>query len=381
MKQFNVLSLFDGCSMGRLALHTMGIEVSNYYASEVDKYSEGVSRIQFPDIIRLGDVNKIDFSKLPKIDLLIAGFPCQSFSVSGSQKGLNESRGQLFYKVLEAIKILKPKYFLLENVRMKKEFQDTITQLLSDTVEGGFEVIPLNSSLVSAQNRQRLYWTNIPLLHTIKDKGILLKDIIDSGRVDRDKSYCIDANYFKGGNLKQYLTKKRRQLVYKDFTLFPNPQKSPLGLIHLGNINIKGNESIKRFYSQDGKSSTVTTSQGGHRQPKVYFDSTLRFYSGEGKAPSILHTSAKSKTPKYLEKDYVRMLSVNECERLQTLPDNYTELGEIEGVEKTISNTQRYKMIGNGFTVDIIMELLKGMRSSILNQKEYPNLNSLFGRY
>jgi len=381
MKQFNVLSLFDGCSMGRLALHTMGIEVSNYYASEVDKYSEGVSRIQFPDIIRLGDINKIDFSKLPEIDLLIAGFPCQSFSVSGSQKGLNESRGQLFYKVLEAIKILKPKYFLLENVRMKKEFQNTITQLLNDTVKGEFEVIPLNSSLVSAQNRQRIYWTNIPLLHTIKDKGILLKDIIDSGRVDRDKSYCIDANYFKGGDLKQYLTKKRRQLVYKDFTLFPNPQKSPLGLIHLGNINIKGNESIKRFYSQEGKSSTVTTSQGGHRQPKVYFDSTLRFYSGEGKAPSILHTSAKSKTPKYLEKDYVRMLSVNECERLQTLPDNYTEVGEVDGKEKTISNTQRYKMIGNGFTVDIIIELLKGMRSSILNQKEYPSLNSLFGRY
>ena len=182
----NVLSLFDGCSMGRLALHTMGVEVSNYYASEVDKYSEGVSRIQFPDIIRLGDINKIDFSKLPKIDLLIAGFPCQSFSVSGSQKGLNESRGQLFYKVLEALQVLQPKYFLFENVKMKKEYQETITELIWENVDEDFYVYPINSSLVSAQNRQRIYWTNIPLLHTIKDKGILLKDIIDSGRVDRD---------------------------------------------------------------------------------------------------------------------------------------------------------------------------------------------------
>jgi len=307
MKQFNVLSLFDGCSMGRLALHTMGIEVSNYYASEVDKYSEGVSRVQFPDIIRLGDVNKIDFSKLPRIDLLIAGFPCQSFSFSGSQKGLNEDRGKLFYKVLEALQVLQPKYFLFENVKMKKEYQETITKLIWENVDEDFYVYPINSSLVSAQNRQRIYWTNIPLLHTIKDKGILLKDIVTSGTVDRDKAYCVDANYYKGGDLRQYLTKKRRQIVYS----------SP--------------EDIKQT--------------------------------------------------KYLEKDKIRMLSVNECERLQTLPDNYTEMGEIEGVEKTISNTQRYKMIGNGFTIDIIMELLKGMRSSILNQKEYPSLNSLFGRY
>ena len=291
----NVLSLFDGCSMGLVALKRSGIKVNKYYASELDKYSEGVSKYQHPEVIRLGDVNNIDFNSLKDIDLVIAGFPCQNYSVSGNGKGIEGETGSLFNKVIECLTIIKPKYFLLENVKMKQDHEMIINELLKETV-GEFSIHRLNSSLVSGQNRQRLYWTNIPMLHTIKDKGILLKDIIDSGHVDRDKSYCVDANYHKGGSLKQYKEKRRRQLVYTDFDLFENPKRSALGLIHLGNINIKGNESIRRFYSKEGKSSTITTSQGGHRQPK------------------------------YLEKDHVRMLSVNECERLQTLEVGYTAM-------------------------------------------------------
>ena len=302
-----VISLFDGMSCARIALDRANIPVTEYYSSEIDKYAIQVSQANYPDIIQLGDVQDISF-KEGEIDLLIGGSPCQGFSFAGRQLNFNDPRSKLFFEYVRILKESKPKYFLLENVRMKKDYQDVISDLL------GVQPIAINSSLVSAQNRQRLYWTNIPNVTQPEDKGLVLQDILEDGFVDRDKSHCLDANYFKGGNLKSYFEKHRRQLVF-----------SKDGLCHVGDADINGNDTIKRVYHPEGKAPTLTTMGGGHREPKVSLS----------------------------EKKY-RKLTPLECERLQTVPDNYTA---------HVSNTQRYKMLGNGFTVDVIAHILKGIPS------------------
>lgn len=186
----NVLSLFDGMSCGQIALNKAGIKYDKYFASEIDKYAINVSSENYPATIHLGDIAKIDFKTLPSIDLLIGGSPCQGFSFAGKQLNFNDSRSALFFEYVKALKELKPKWFLLENVRMKKEYQDVITEHL------GINPALIESSFFSAQKRTRLYWTNIPISE-YEDKGIVLADIIEHELVDKDKSYCIDANYFK----------------------------------------------------------------------------------------------------------------------------------------------------------------------------------------
>ena len=302
----NVLSVFDGMSCGRIALERAGIPVTNYYASEIDKYAIQVANKNYPDTHHIGDVTQVTADNLPNIDLLIGGSPCQGFSFAGKQLNFDDARSKLFFEFVRLLKELKPKYFLLENVRMKKEYQDIISEYL------GVEPIKINSSLVSAQNRVRLYWTNIPNVTQPYDREIVLKDIIESGAVDRDKSHCLDANYFKGGNLKSYFEKHRRQLVFSND-----------GLCHIGDADLKGHDAIKRVYHPAGKSPTFTTMQGGHREPKISYNET-----------------------------HYRKLTPIECERLQTVPDNYTE---------GVSNTQRYKMLGNGWTVDVISHIFKGI--------------------
>lgn len=174
----NVLSLFDGISCGQIALRRAGVRIDKYYASEIDKYAIQVTQHNFPKTIQLGDVTKIDFTQfIGKIDLLIGGSPCQDLSVAkNNRKGLEGSRSGLFYKYVEALKIIKPKYFLLENVAsMRKEDRETITNIL------GVEPIMINSALLSAQQRKRLYWTNIPNITQPEDKRIFLKDILTGG--------------------------------------------------------------------------------------------------------------------------------------------------------------------------------------------------------
>lgn len=305
----NVLSLFDGMSCGQLALQRAGITVDNYFASELDKYAIKVTQHNFPNTIQLGDICKVKGEDLPKIDLLIGGSPCQGFSFAGKQLNFNDPRSALFFEYVRLLKETNPKYFLLENVLMKKEYQDIITEQL------GVEPIFINSTTVSAQNRKRLYWTNIPNITQPKDKGIVLKDIIEDGFVDRDKSFCLDANYFKGGNLKSYFEKNRRQLVF-----------SVDGLCHVGEADLRGHDSIKRGYHIEGKSPTLTTMTGGHREPKILLDE-LKW----------------------------RKLTPLECERLQTVPDNYTNI---------VSNSQRYKMLGNGWTVDVIAHIFKNLTNN-----------------
>ena len=339
--KINVLSLFDGMSCGQIALDKLGVEVDKYYASEIDKYAMTIAKKNYPNILHIGDVTQVDGTKLDKIDLMIGGSPCQGFSFAGKQLNFKDPRSALYFEFVRLLKETKPKYFLLENVRMKKEFQAIITKDL------GVEPIMINSSLLSAQNRVRLYWTNIPNVTQPNDLGIVLKDIIEDGVTDRTKSHCLDANYFKGGNLKSYFEKHRRQLIF-----------SKDGLCHVGDADLKGNDSIKRVYHPDGKSPTLTTMQGGHREPKIVVGGAFRGrYQEDGsiKQELEIRSDEKTNTVTTVQKDNVvisnatyRKLTCLECERLMTVPDNYTE---------GVSNTQRYKMLGNGWSVDVIKHI------------------------
>lgn len=169
----NILSLFDGISCGQVALTRLGFKIDNYFASEINQSSIFVCMNNFPNTIQLGDVRNVRTTDLPKIDLLIGGSPCQDLSnAKPNGEGLNGEKSKLFYEFVRILKETKPTWFLLENVKMKKEWQDIISNIL------GVQPIELNSNLVSAQNRQRLYWTNIPNITKPKDKGILIKDIV-----------------------------------------------------------------------------------------------------------------------------------------------------------------------------------------------------------
>lgn len=172
-KHINVLSLFDGMSCGQIALNRLGIKVDNYFASEIDKYAIQVTQKNYPDTKHIGDVTKVKAKDLPKIDLLIGGSPCQGFSFAGKQLNFKDPRSSLFFEYVRLLNECKPTYFLLENVKMKKEFQDTVTDYLD------VEPILINSSLLTAQNRPRLYWTNIPNIDQPNDKGITLEQIRD----------------------------------------------------------------------------------------------------------------------------------------------------------------------------------------------------------
>jgi len=168
----NVLSLFDGISCGQIALNRAGIKYDKYFASEIDSYAIKISMNNYPNTIQLGDVSKVSGYDLPKIDLLIGGSPCQGFSLTGKQLNFEDPRSILFFEYVRLLKETKPTYFLLENVGMKQEYQDVITEYL------GVSPIIINSSLVSAQNRKRLYWTNIPGVEVPEDKKIFLKNIV-----------------------------------------------------------------------------------------------------------------------------------------------------------------------------------------------------------
>ena len=363
----NVLSLFDGMSCGQIALNRLGVKYDKYFASEIDKYAMQITKQNYPDTIHIGDVTAIKAAELPKIDLLMGGSPCQGFSFAGSQLAFDDPRSKLFFEFVRLLKELKPKYFLLENVRMKKEYLDIITEHL------GVEPILINSALVSAQNRQRYYWTNIPGISQPKDQGIVLKDILqnetnelpvkDTKRNQRhyrkgnQKSLCMTATMYKGaGNNGMTLVETKPKQV---------------GMA----IDINGHDILKRVYSQEGKSPTINSMNGGNREPKVMIDKTKpnqinpskkaggkqpymqdRVFAEQGKAHALTATFA-NRTNVGLTRDitqdiYWRKLTPLECERLQTVSDNYTQ---------GVSNTQRYKMLGNGWTVDVICHILSNL--------------------
>lgn len=315
-----VLSLFDGISCGRLALERAGIPIDKYYASEVDKYAISITMKNYPDTIQIGDVKTVKAEDLPKIDLLIGGSPCQDLSIAkNNRQGLDGERSSLFWHYVRLFKSCKPKYFLLENVAsMPNEAKELITKEL------GVEPIMLNSALVSAQQRKRLYWTNIPNVIPPQDKGIVLKSILESGTKMvgvLDKSLSLLARDYKGfGN--------------QDMTGVLEP-------IRIGQLDGLSKGQANRIYSVYGKSVCLNANGGG------------------GGAKTGLY---KINLP---DGTYVvRNLTPIECERLQTLPDNYTKFGINKGKEVIISNTQRYKCLGNGWTVDIIAHIFKNIKDS-----------------
>ena len=212
-----VLSLFDGMSCGRIALDQLGIPVETYYASEIDKYAIQVSQANYPDIIQVGDICDLDPNDFMDVDLMLAGSPCQGFSFAGKQLAFDDPRSALFFEFIRLLKAIKPKYFLLENVRMKKEFLQVISEQVSECypeIPFGIEPIFINSSLVSAQSRQRYYWTNIPGIKQPEERGIVLRDILETEtdeqpvknternqrhyRDEDEKSLCMTATMYKG---------------------------------------------------------------------------------------------------------------------------------------------------------------------------------------
>jgi len=406
----NVLSCFDGLSGGQLALEKSGIKVNQYFASEIDKYAIAVAKYNYPNMVHLGDVKKIDTSTLPKIDLMLAGSPCTDLSFAGLGKGLVKGeQSSLFFDWWELVQELKPKYIFLENVRMKEEYKKQISEIL------GFEPTAINSSLVSAQNRYRLYWFGIRDGNTYKaipisqpeDRGIVLADILEQGLDDtwtlseqaqerarnnpRSRAFTPDQD--KSGALLSNQYKQSTDSLYAVAD----------GCIQIGETaEIKGYDIIKRVYSPEGKAPTLTTMQGGHREPKVattnpnggvlIYQQPRGWNKGglkakDGKTPSLTTSSwehnnhlvspirDKSKAVRVggrgsydrhewdsVDKLHWRKLTPKECARLQTVPDNHCTMGSFDGVVKPISKSQQYKMLGNGWTIDVIAHILEGMK-------------------
>lgn len=308
-----VLSLFDGISCGRLALERANLPVERYDAFEIDKYAIAVSKNNFPDIVHHGNVFKGDFKKFKGYDLLIGGSPCTYWSVAkkGRETTADGEGFRLFMEFVRALKESQCRYFIYEN---NYSIHQNIKAEISEKL--GVQPIIINSALVSAQNRKRCYWTNIPSVIQPQDKGILLKDILESGIGWQDKSYCMTASY-DGAVFRNTLERKQRTMVAE-------PVIKPIRVGEYG----KGGQG-QRIYSVYGKSVSLTANGGGQGAKTGLYKIDLP------------------------DGDYIiRKLTPVEAERLQTLPDDYT-MG--------ISNTQRYKCIGNGWTVDVIAHILGGL--------------------
>lgn len=319
-KGIKVLSLFDGISCGQIALNKANIKVDKYFASEIDKKAIEVTQYNYPQTVQLGNVEDIDFSAIGDIDLLIGGSPCTNFSVAGRLEGMVTKSGEvldsldkylelknkgfefkgqsyLFWEFIRALRELKPKYFLLENVKMRKEWEDLISKEL------GVKPVIINSNLVSAQNRVRLYWTNIPDVTIPDDKGLSLRDAIEE---DANEEFLLDKNQFDRASY------------------------------------LKGAKKIQR-------------EKNGFKYN--YSEGAMAFPNDLDKKANCLLAAGQpiSRSSTYIEtKKGVRKITPTEAEKLQTVPKNYTN---VQGV----SDSKRYSLLGNGWTVDVIAHILKNL--------------------
>ena len=378
----NILSLFDGISVGYLSLQHAGIEINKYYASEIDEYAMQVSERNYPDIIRLGDVQDwkrwdIDWSS---IDLLIGGSPCQGFSFAGKQLNFEDKRSKLFFEyvdILNHLKAINPDIkFLLENVKMKKEYQDVMSSY------PGVQPVIIDSALVSAQRRKRLYWTNITDVEQPEDKSIMLKDIVhETADLDMamSESWCkwfkeradrLISKSYVAVSPEKALTMTARQylnwngnFVFECLEKYRVPFSKTLQIIEKevekGKVGyFKSDSQGNKVYYINDKSVTLCSDAGGlggktglylfgyitpdrveKRQNGQRFNDSQKFYT-------LMATDKHG----VLIEGYIRKLTPIECERLQTLPDNYTE---------GVSDNQRYKMLGNAWTADVIVHIFR----------------------
>jgi len=360
----NVLSLFDGMSCAQIALERAGIVVNKYFASETDKYAIKMAMTNYPDTIQMGCVKDIDIWDLPQIDLLIGGSPCQGFSFAGKQLNFDDPRSKLFFEFVRILERIKSSYFLLENVRMKKEYQDIISGYL------GVKPIGIDSNLLSAQNRKRLYWTNIPGVEQPKDKGIMLKDIVHEYEPDFNPERLT-------GDLAKYIVSPEKTLNM----LNKEMEKGKIDCIDIGvqegqayrvhgtevrifgeakanyfqyDINGTGHGSQdQRAYYSDGKHGTIGTN--ANSTAKYIFgcmtpDRAEKRQNGQRfNVGQKFYTLTTQDRYGVLIDGYIRKLTPIECERLQTVSDGLTD---------AVSDSQRYKMLGNGMTVDVIAHIL-----------------------
>lgn len=412
----NVLSLFDGISAGQLALKKSGLIVSEYYSSEIDKYAIQIANKNFPNTIQLGDITKwtewnIDFSK---IDLIIGGSPCQGFSFAGKQLNFEDPRSKLFFEfvnILNHIRVLNPNVkFLLENVKMKKEYQDVITKFL------GVVPIQINSSLLSAQNRVRLYWTNIPNVSQPEDKGILLRDVLQYdirlnmvNTYENYKEFSDDFVAFSNKRVSNCTNTNSEIIddvcimdsynnkVYNDKSPTITTRVSASNLIHLIKkedmvviddkyyLSEKAIEYMSRlrngkprweYHKNDvnGKAACLTANMykgvpyGVLRVPEATSKGFAEINPNEGVDLSFINSNTRrgrrmneksnclvASGYKYFWYDgfVCRKLTPIECERLQTFPDNWTE---------GVSDSQRYKALGNSWTVDVISHIFNNLK-------------------
>ena len=354
-----VLSLFDGISCGMAALERAGIPVERYVAYEIDKYAVKISEKNYTFIEHCGNVFDGDFTKYKGFDLLIGGSPCTYWSIAKKNRETTcDGEGfKFFMQYVRALKESECEYFLYENnYSIHKDIKAEISRQL------GVEPVMINSALVSAQSRKRCYWTNIPNVTQPEDKGILLKDILESGMTWQGKTYCLCASYAKAAYGDCFRHKGHRSTMVAE----------PIGCAVRSRYNNSGKRSEKceggTFPAvearKDGKANCMTTVTKDSMviQPVRIGDigsnaQGQRVYSVRGKSVTISANGGGQGGSTGLYKidlpdgDYIiRKLSPVECERLQTLPDNYTE---------GVSNTQRYKQLGNGWTVDVIAHILK----------------------
>jgi DNA (cytosine-5)-methyltransferase 3A len=402
----NVLSLFDGMSCGQQALERAGFKVYNYFASEIDKYAIQVTMANYPNTKQLGSVVNVDGYSLPKIDILIGGSPCQSFSFAGKRKGMStkdeqeiltlehylelkaegfefEGQSYLFWEYMRLLNETKPKYFLLENVMMGEKWEKVLSKAI------GVKPIMINSSLVSAQNRQRLYWTNIGLepqglfgdlettIELPNDRGILLKDILEQ---DVDSKFFLTEKALKFVMDPDRLKKKYTQdgsLAEKSLPHLARNQTNWCGdfvVVHnmMPRSSTSGKGGTGRLSRTDGKTYCLDTGTTNaveifnnkrlnqtiekHKEDLKYgtlIDSYNKSIHVDKSITISTRVNASSQTHIFEKESKIRRLTPIECERLQTVRDNYTN---------HVSDSQRYKMLGNGWTVDVIAHILKYMK-------------------
>jgi DNA (cytosine-5)-methyltransferase 1 len=380
----NVLSLFDGMSCGQQALERSGVRVDNYFASEIDKYAIKVTQANYPKTNQLGSVIDVDGYLLPKIDLLLGGSPCQSFSFAGKRKGMStkdeqeiltlehylelklegfefEGQSYLFWEYMRLLKEVKPKYFLLENVMMGDKWEKILSKAI------GVNPIEINSSLVSAQNRRRLYWTNIgmipgglfgnlqSIIQQPKDKGILLKDVIEE-EVD-DKYYLKDDSFVFDRIKNDHPFTPRIPKVNEKSNCLVIGGSGCNDLINDKKIK-QINPSLESGGNQPYQQNRVYDSNGmspalcANKSDLLILDCYNNNFRNDNKVGTITQHMSRSSMRngfKAIIDSRIRRLTPVECERLQTVKDNYTD---------HVSDTQRYKMLGNGWTVDVISHIL-----------------------
>ena len=388
-----VLSVFDGMSCGQLALKQAGMTPRVYYASEIEQSPMDITKKNFPSTIMLGDVTKVVADDLPHVNLLLGGSPCQGFSFAGKQLNFNDPRSSLFFEFVRLLNECKPDFFLLENVAMQQEFQDIISAHVSGKLEPGEKGIQpqlVNSADYSAQNRKRLYWwgkrvgdkyIQLPI-PDIEDMGIVLKDILEDIPIekklaaymtgaydgasrlekgvfnftDQDKAKCLTA---KTGHGNKYLIHRPCE-IRQEPRLTVNELQWDIHEYDIQDQRLNEEEGLElKDFTEETKCHHVATALDvtGH-------DMNKRVYANTGKAPT-LHTRA-GETKVLADEDYFghltyRKLTVKECARLQTVPDSYME-DCFDEKGKPVSDTQKFKALGNGWTVAVIVKILQGMR-------------------